>query len=46
MQKGTIKLWNEDRGFGFIKPDAGGNDVFFHVSALKDGDVVTVELKR
>lgn len=33
--KGTLKTWKEDRGFGFIKPDNGGKDIFIHISALK-----------
>jgi cold shock protein len=40
MPKGTIKMWSEDRGFGFIKPEDGSPDVFFHVSALREGDEV------
>lgn len=33
--KGVLKTWKEDRGFGFIKPDDGGKDIFIHISALK-----------
>ena len=32
---GTLKKWQGDRGFGFIKPNAGGADVFLHISALR-----------
>jgi CspA family cold shock protein len=42
MPDGKIKLFNEVRGFGFIQPDDGGTDVFFHETALREGDEITV----
>ncbi len=33
--KGFLKTWKDDRGFGFIKPEDGSQDVFIHISALK-----------
>ena len=32
--KGKITKWNDDKGFGFIKPNAGGNQTFLHISAF------------
>jgi CspA family cold shock protein len=40
MATGKIKMWNEEKGFGFIKPDGGDADVFFHVTALREGDEI------
>jgi CspA family cold shock protein len=42
MPQGKIKMFNEEKRFGFIKPDDGGVDVFFHESALREGEDVTV----
>ena len=41
MPIGKVRMFNETRGFGFIKPDDSGADVFFHVTALREGDEIT-----
>ena len=35
MAKGTVKWFNPAKGYGFIAPEDGGNDVFIHVTAVK-----------
>mmetsp|Transcript_6042 Transcript_6042/g.10996 ORF Transcript_6042/g.10996 Transcript_6042/m.10996 type:complete len:154 (+) Transcript_6042:132-593(+) len=38
MPRGVILRWHEDKGFGFIRPNDGGENVFCHVTSLLDGD--------
>src|SRR5437762_4880354 len=54
MSIGTIKWFNAQKGYGFIQPEAGGNDVFVHISALErsglgslnEGQKVKYEVER
>jgi CspA family cold shock protein len=53
MAEGTVKWFNTTKGYGFIQPASGGNDVFVHISAvqraglqgLSDGQKVSYELQ-
>jgi len=50
MAVGTVKFFNDSKGFGFIKPEDGGEDLFVHVSGLQDdireNDKVSYEVER
>lgn len=41
-QGGSVVTYFEAKGFGFLRPDDGGRDVFFHVSRLSEGDPTTL----
>ena len=41
-ETGTVKFFNTDKGYGFIKPDSGESDVFVHISAVKDSGLETL----
>ena len=42
MQTGTVKFFNTTKGFGFIAPEGGGDDVFVHISALQRSGLDTI----
>ncbi len=50
MQEGKVKFFNQTKGFGFITPADGGEDIFVHMSGLinqvRENDSVTFELQN
>jgi len=51
MSNGTVKFFNEGKGFGFITPDDGGKDVFVHINGLNgisinEGDKVSFDVEE
>ena len=46
MATGTLKMWTADRGYGFIGNDAGGPDLFLHVSALESAGIDPLNIRK
>ncbi|TDQ66897.1 CspA family cold shock protein [Maritalea mobilis] len=43
MPQGTVKWFNTQKGYGFIQPDDGGNDVFVHISAVQKAGMAQLD---
>ena len=46
MASGILKMWNADRGFGFIEDSARGPDMFLHITALQSAGIDPDNLKK
>jgi len=46
MSSGTVKWFNPTKGYGFIKPDEEGNEVFVHISAVQNAGLDTLQENR
>ena len=46
MINGTVKFFNNAKGFGFIQPDDGSKDVFVHISAVERAGLTTLSEKQ
>lgn len=42
-QTGTVKFYNQSKGYGFITPDEGGKDVFVHVTAVESSGIAALD---
>ncbi len=43
MAKGMVKWFNADKGYGFIEPEGGGNDIFVHISQVQASGLQSLE---
>ncbi len=50
MQEGTVKFFNETKGFGFITPSNGGSDIFVHttglIDSIRENDAVSFDVEQ